>query len=112
MAPLPIRAILAIDIMTALLAIRPLLFIDLPQTDAAAARQGGWRSVIQMRGEGSRYLWTWRGLCIALASVSLMPFFQQPAWSLVPLLVRDHSYIVDQLSQAPSLLTARRTLKS
>jgi DHA3 family macrolide efflux protein-like MFS transporter len=54
---LPIQAILALDIGTALLAIGPLLLLDVPQPDAAA-RESGWRSVIQETGEGFRYLWS------------------------------------------------------
>jgi DHA3 family macrolide efflux protein-like MFS transporter len=94
-ALLPMPILLAIDVVTALLAIGPLLFIDVPQPDIAVARPGagragGWRSVIEETGAGFRYVWNWRGLFVALVSVALIPFFQQPAWSLIPLLVRDH----------------------
>jgi DHA3 family macrolide efflux protein-like MFS transporter len=89
-ALLPMPVILAIDVVTAILAIGPLLFIDVPQPGAAAVPGGGWRSMIRETGEGFRYVWNWRGLFVALVSVALIPFFQQPAWSLIPLLVRDH----------------------
>jgi DHA3 family macrolide efflux protein-like MFS transporter len=46
--------------------------------------------VIRDTGAGFRYLWNWRGLFVMLVTVALIPFFQQPAWSLIPLLVRDH----------------------
>lgn len=90
----PIQGILAIDIVTALLAIAPLLFIDVPQPKAlqpdSARTESGWRAVIQETGAGFRYLWNWRGMFVMLVTVALIPFFQQPAWSLIPLLVRDH----------------------
>jgi DHA3 family macrolide efflux protein-like MFS transporter len=76
--------------LTALLAIVPLLFVEIPQPDAPAARGIGWRPVIQETGEGFRYLWNWHGLFVMLVTVSLIPLVNTPAWSLIPLLVRDH----------------------
>jgi len=91
---LPIQGILAIDIVTALLAVVPLLFIDVPQPVTAAppagARGGGWPAVIQEMREGFRYLWRWRGLFIMIVSVSVTPFFHRPASSLRPLLISNH----------------------
>ena len=89
-ALLPIQAILAIDVVTALLAIGPLLFVDVPQPAAGTAHEGGWRAVIRETGAGFRYLWNWRGLFIMLVTIALVPFVNKPAWSLIPLLVRDH----------------------
>ena len=89
-ALLPIQVILAIDMVTALLAIGPLLFVDVPQPETADTREGGWRSVIQETGAGFRYLWNRRGLCIMLATIAIVPFVNTPAWSLIPLLVREH----------------------
>jgi DHA3 family macrolide efflux protein-like MFS transporter len=89
-ALLPIQAILAIDIVTALMAIGPLLSIDIPQPAAATTSTGGWRAVIRETGDGFRYLWNWRGLFIMLATISLVPFVNTPAWSLIPLLVKEH----------------------
>jgi DHA3 family macrolide efflux protein-like MFS transporter len=89
-ALLPIESILAIDIVTAPLAIVPLLLIDIPQRKVAASRETGWRSVIQETGEGFRYLWNWHGLFVMLATVSLIPLVNTLAWSLIPLLVRDY----------------------
>jgi DHA3 family macrolide efflux protein-like MFS transporter len=89
-ALLPLQGILAIDIITALLAIVPLLFIDIPQPESTGTPDAGWRSVMQETGEGFRYLWHWRGLFIMLATVSLIPLVNTPAWSLIPLLVKDY----------------------
>jgi DHA3 family macrolide efflux protein-like MFS transporter len=87
---LPIQGVLAIDIVTALVAIVPLLLIDVPQPDRAAARDGGWRAVAQDTRAGFHYLWNWRSLFIMLVTIALVPFVNMPAWSLIPLLVRDH----------------------
>jgi DHA3 family macrolide efflux protein-like MFS transporter len=88
---LPIQGVLAIDILTALLAILPLLFIDVPQPDAATPQaSGGQRSVLQETKEGVRYFWRWRGLFVLTITVALIPFFGMPAVSLVPLLVKEH----------------------
>jgi DHA3 family macrolide efflux protein-like MFS transporter len=91
---LPIQGILAIDVATALLAIVPLLFIQVPQPPAAAppgrARDGRRSSLLRETGEGFRYLWRWRGLFIMIVSVSLIPFFHRPASSLRPLLISNH----------------------
>jgi DHA3 family macrolide efflux protein-like MFS transporter len=98
-ALLPIQSILAIDILTALLAIGPLLFIAIPQPESfglhrsdssSGRRESGGRSVIHEMGDGLRYLWSWRGLFIAITTVSLVFLFQQPAATLIPLLVKRH----------------------
>jgi len=87
---LPIQAILAIDVVTALLAIVPLLFIDIPQPDPAVTRGHGWRAAVRETGDGFRYLWSWRGLLIVCLTFSLVPFFNQPANALRPLLIKAH----------------------
>jgi DHA3 family macrolide efflux protein-like MFS transporter len=88
---LPIQGVLAIDILTALLAIVPLLFVDVPQPVAATSQAtGGRRAVIHETIEGVRYFWRWRGLFVLTVTIALIPFFGMPAVSLVPLLVREH----------------------
>jgi DHA3 family macrolide efflux protein-like MFS transporter len=91
---LPIQGILAIDILTALLAIVPLTFIDVPQPIAVAppdeTRTGKWRSIVRETREGIQYLWGWPGLFVMLTTLSLVPFFHRPASSLRPLLISDH----------------------
>jgi DHA3 family macrolide efflux protein-like MFS transporter len=91
---LPIQGILAIDVVTALLAIVPLLFVQVPQPPASASpgsvHDGRRSSLIRETREGFRYLLRWRGLFIMLVSVSLIPFFHRPASSLRPLLISDH----------------------
>jgi DHA3 family macrolide efflux protein-like MFS transporter len=94
MEALPIQGVLAIDVATALPAIVPLLFLDVPQPDEASrpdgVASGGWRAVLREAGEGLRYIWGWRGLFVIFGTISLIVFFQRPAVSMLPLLVTQH----------------------
>jgi DHA3 family macrolide efflux protein-like MFS transporter len=60
----PIEGILAIDIVTAVLAIVPLLFVDVPQPESQApqseGRRRGWRSILADTAAGFRYVWPWK----------------------------------------------------
>ena len=91
----PIQAVLALDLVTAVLAIGPLLFIDVPQAEASpdqdsVTERGALRSVIGEMVDGLRYVWAWPGLCVVVMTWSVVPFFSQPAMSLTPLLIVDH----------------------
>jgi DHA3 family macrolide efflux protein-like MFS transporter len=92
MQVLPIQAVLAIDVATALPAILPLLFLDVPQPAVSSeqAAVSGWQVMLRDTGEGLRYIWGWRGLFVLFCSISLIVFFQRPAVSMVPLLVTEH----------------------
>jgi DHA3 family macrolide efflux protein-like MFS transporter len=94
LAVLPIAGILAIDIVTALLAIVPLLFVDVPQPEAQAAREGerlgGWRSILVDTAAGFRYVWQWKGLFITTISMSLVGFFVVPTNRFTSLIIREH----------------------
>jgi DHA3 family macrolide efflux protein-like MFS transporter len=88
---LPMETVLAIDVGTALLAIVPLLFIDLPQpaprpASANGARPTVWRDMV----EGFRYVRAWRGMMIVIGIAILLNLVLTPAFSLLPLLVTDH----------------------
>ena len=90
---LPIQTILALDVAAALLAIGPLLFIDIPQPSTGPHNEGrkeGWKSVIQDTLAGLQYLWNWRGLFLLLVTVALIPLVNTPALALIPLLVKDY----------------------
>ena len=88
---LPMQGVLAIDVLTALIAIVPLLFIDVPQPDVQPVAQSGEkRSLFGDTVAGVRYLWGWRGMFTMVTSISLIQFFARPATSLAPLLIRDH----------------------
>ena len=80
---------LAIDLVTAVLAIAPLLFIRIPQPPAPATSREGTSIFREMR-EGLSYVWNWRGLFFMFMVIALLRFFMAPAFSLLPLMVTDH----------------------
>lgn len=88
---LPLQGVLAIDVITALVAILPLLFIPIPQPkrrEMGASEKGFtlWGDV----REGLRYVWGWPGLFMVLIMATLINFLLNPAFSLLPLLVTRH----------------------
>ncbi|RLE34509.1 MFS transporter [Candidatus Acetothermia bacterium] len=86
LAILPMHGILGIDVATAALAIAPLLFIRIPRREKAEGRA----SYISEVREGFRYVWRWKGLLWVIGIAMLINFAVNPAFSLLPLLVRKH----------------------
>jgi DHA3 family macrolide efflux protein-like MFS transporter len=80
---------LAIDLATAVLAIAPLLFVRIPQPQAARTGDGR-RSLFRELGEGLCFVWNWRGMFLLMSTAALIRFFLTPAYSFVPLLVTQH----------------------
>lgn len=80
---------LVIDLVTAVMAIGPLLFIRIPQP-APKARGTAETSFWQEMTAGLRYVWGWRGLFFLFMALAAMRFFMAPAFSLIPLMVTDH----------------------
>lgn len=89
LALLPMHGILGIDVVTAAMAIVPLLFIPIPQP-IRAARNGRRPPYLAEVYDGFRYVWGWKGLLILLLGASLLNFLVNPAFTLLPLLVRNH----------------------
>jgi len=83
---LPVQGILAIDVVTAVLAIGPLFFISIPQPrrQEAATRKP---SVLADLRQGLRFVRGWPGLVILLIVGALANMMATPAFALVPLLV-------------------------
>lgn len=81
--------ILMIDVITAAMAITPLLFIDVPQpprqqqVEAAVAKP----SVVADLISGVRYVIKWPGLLMLMAMAMIINFVVNPAFSLMPILV-------------------------
>lgn len=81
-------AILLVDVVTAVIAIVPLLFIDVPEpikqnTDTRVARP----SVLQDLRAGLRYVIHWPGLLLLMVIATTINFLVTPAFSLMPILV-------------------------
>ena len=89
---LPMQGVLAIDVVTALFAITPLLFIRVPQPEiptsetAAATKSSFWA---EMR-LGFAYVWSWPGILIMMGLAMMVNFILTPAIILLPLLITQH----------------------
>ncbi len=88
---LPLQNVLAIDIITAVIAITPLLFIAIPQpkqsgTPAAVTPKTVWADV----RSGFRYVASWPGLMIFILMATMINFLANPAFTFMPLLVTQH----------------------
>ena len=89
LAALHIQGTLAIDVITAMLAIAPLLVVSIPQPKREV-RPGRKPSVTREMAEGLRYVWGARGLFLLFGTATAAMFFLASPLSLVPLLVTRH----------------------
>ncbi len=91
---MPIHGVLLIDVLSALFAVVPLLFIAVPQPANAAGAVSGspaprptfWADF----RSGFRYLMNWPGLMMVAAMAVFINFLFTPAFTLLPLLVTGH----------------------
>ena len=89
---LPLQGILAIDVITALVAIIPLFFIAVPQPErvtmvsSAEGKAGFWQDF----ASGFKYVWGWPGLLLICLMAMQVNFLLNPAFSLLPLVVTKH----------------------
>lgn len=85
--------IMGIDVVTAVFAILPLLFIPVPQppetpdTHSAPQQKASFREDLRL---GLRYVWSWPGLMMIMGMAALINFLLTPTASLQPLLVTEH----------------------
>jgi DHA3 family macrolide efflux protein-like MFS transporter len=92
LAWIPMQAILAIDVSTAMLAIIPLFFFPIPQparNDLQPEAQGKSTFWQDFRA-GFRYVWSWSGLLLIGIMATVINFLLTPAFSLLPILVTKH----------------------
>jgi DHA3 family macrolide efflux protein-like MFS transporter len=90
-ALLPTQGILAIDIVTAMIAISLVLTVTVPQPVNMAAGEAItprllWRDVVH----GYRFMRSWTGMFALLIMATLLNFIFAPAGTLIPLLVKNH----------------------
>ncbi len=86
---LPTQGVLAIDVVTALIAVSLLLFIAVPEPQreiTPGEKPSMWR---EMKA-GLNYLVAWRGLLYIAGFATILNFILSPAVSLLPLLIKDH----------------------
>ena len=93
LAVLPLQGILAIDVVTALFAILPLFFIRVPQPERierGRSQNEAQATVWQDFKAGFRYILGWPGLLIVSLMTVGINFTVIPAFSLLPLMVKDY----------------------
>ena len=85
---LPMQSVLAVDIVTAIIAITCLLFIKIPQPVRTTLTVK--LNIIGDMMQGFRYIWSTFGIRIMVLMVSIYCFFATPAYNLFPMLVNKH----------------------
>jgi DHA3 family macrolide efflux protein-like MFS transporter len=89
---LPMQGILAIDVITALIAIGPLVFIRIPQPERTEDSMAGGAVASVLGGvrEGLRFVWGWPGMTLIIVIAMLLNLVGAPALSLLPIMVTQH----------------------
>ncbi|HAY84228.1 MAG TPA: MFS transporter [Chloroflexi bacterium] len=89
---LDIQWILAIDVLTAIVAMTALIFFEIPRPDRSQseALAGKGSSYLAEMVAGFRYVWSWKGLFILALMAALLNFLLAPTGALNPLLIKDH----------------------
>ena len=88
---IPMQSILTIDVVTAAIAIAPLLFIRIPQPKQSEPRDvHAKKSVMADLKEGLSFVLAWKGLLLIMGMAMVFNLLVVPAMSLTPLLVTEH----------------------
>lgn len=91
MSVLKFYQVISVDVITAIIAITPLLFIHIPQpVRADAGEMITPRALLKDMGEGFRYMKTWKGLLYLMFIAAILNFLLAPAGTLSPLMVTQH----------------------
>ena len=92
LAWVPMQAILAIDVVTALLAIIPLFFFQVPQPERLDLQPEahGKSSFWQDFSSGFKFVWSWPGLMLIGVMAAVINLLLNPAFALLPILVTKH----------------------
>ena len=80
---------MAIDVITALIAIGMVFFIHIPQPPRAAT-EAAPLSILNDLSTGFRYIWRWPALFTVLLMSSVLNFLMSPAFALLPILILRH----------------------
>ncbi len=92
MSLIPMQAVLAIDVVTAAIAVGSLFFVSIPQPPAQPhiADDAPKTSVWHEMREGLRFVYSWRAMFLIMLVSMTLNFVLTPTWSLTPLLVKNH----------------------
>ena len=88
LAFLPMASILAIDIVTAFIAVVIVLSLDIPEP--SRMEQTRTASVLSNMVEGFRYVVGWRPIAVIILAAMIVNLLTSPAFSLLPILVTEH----------------------
>ena len=88
METLPLHGVLAVDIVTAIIAVGLISLIGIPKPVRTTLAEKA--SIISDMLQGFRYIWSWRGLAILLGLAALSNFCLIPSFTLLPLFVAEH----------------------
>ncbi len=84
---LPIQGVLAVDIVTAVIAILCLLPVAIPNPKPVADKPS--TSIIFEMMDGFRYIWKWKGLTGLIGLSAIISVFIAPAIALLPIMVNQ-----------------------
>ncbi|MEM7539848.1 MAG: MFS transporter [Chloroflexota bacterium] len=93
LAFMPLHFIMGIDVVTAIFAVAPLLFIRIPQPSVLQSASGDTvpkSSVMQDVRSGVAYIWQWTGLLFIILFGVILNFIINPVMTLLPILVTEH----------------------
>jgi MFS transporter, DHA3 family, macrolide efflux protein len=83
---LPLPAMMAIDVVTALIAVGTMSLVRVPKPPRSAEVTSVRQDVV----EGLRYIWHWPGLRLVMVFACVINLLLTPAFSLMPILVTRH----------------------
>jgi len=89
LATMDLQVILAIDVVTAAMAIAPLVFINMPQPKILVKKKGV-RSVFEDMAETVKYVLQWKGILYVGLIAMMINLLIAPAVSLMPILVTGY----------------------
>lgn len=87
---IPLFGILSIDVITAIIAISPLLFVVIPQPVSNNSTGVSPDKLFDDVRAGLKYMFKWKGLLYLALSATILNFLLSPGYTFTPLLVRDH----------------------
>ncbi len=87
---LPMWAVLSVDVVTAAIAVAPLLLIRIPQPVRKADAGSGASAVLADMREGLRFLRSWRGAMMLILMIMVINLLFTPADALTPILITSY----------------------
>ena len=87
---LPMWGVLSVDVLTAVVAVAPLMLVKIPQPARSKDGPGRGPSVLDDMRDGIRFLRSWKGAMVLVLMVMVINLLFSPAMALIPLLVTSY----------------------